>query len=479
VKGDNGSPLSIGDALSHPSLRKSIIKLFLTTLVITFFMCCGQSKIILKSWQTLSIHAPFVAVYTTRLGWHCPPRLQCQQNKHSMSNDGRKSHHDDVGKQIDDLRERMLLLQQDRRANIDKLEANKAVNENEIRSLKEDNTKLRMRLSSLQKSAALDNDGNYRDVDGLKKSVLQKRNDYDAQKSAAVKLGAKLNKLTDEARICLLEEQQPNQDEGPMSRQIRSLENRLDNAMIQYNEAHGICSTYEHIVKRLEEEKVSFDNQLTALERTLESKHRDLEELALLSADASHAREIAQQNLQKAKLAFEDSKSRRSREIRERQQHVRIRKQMIKKHERSDEERRKTLGTADTDVSYSMVSPVPIGGRKSELQMADQEHAMNVYEAAFRKIKDATGVSNVDDVIRKVIGQESTTDNLNSLTAQNQSKMENLRGLQEFLAEEVEKLKHSCVPGSSKSPKTLDEQHELLYLRCVSQGNATFYYLFC
>ena len=260
-----------------------------------------------------------------------------------MSNDGRKSHLDDVGKQVDDLRERMLLLQQDRRANIDKLEANKAANENEIRSLKEDNTKLRMRLSSLQKSAALDNDGNYRDVDGLKKSVLQKRNDYDAQKSAAVKLGAKLNKLTDEARICLLEEQQPNQDEGPMSRQIRSLENRLDNAMIQYNEAHGICSTYEHIVKRLEEEKVSFDNQLTALERTLESKHRDLEELALLSADASHAREIAQQNLQKAKLAFEDGKSRRSREIRERQQHVRIRKQMIKKHERSDEERRKPL----------------------------------------------------------------------------------------------------------------------------------------
>ena len=395
-----------------------------------------------------------------------------------MSNDGRKSHHDDVGKQVDDLRERMLLLQQDRRANIDKLESNKAANENEIRSLKEDNTKLRMRLSSLQKSAALDNDGNHRDADGLKKSVLQKRNDYDAQKSAAVKLGAKLNTLTDEARICLLEEQRPNQAEGPLSRQIRSLENRLDNAMIQYNEAHGICGTYEHIVKRLEEEKVSFDNQLTSLERTLESKHRDLEDLALLSSDASHAREIAQQNLQKAKLAFEDGKSRRSREIRERQQHVRIRKQIIKKHERSDEERRKTLGTADTDVSYSMVSPVPIGGRKSELQMSDQEHALNVYEAAFRKIKDATGVSNVDDVIRKLIGQESTTDNLNSLTAQNQSKMENLRGLQEFLAEEVEKLKHSCVPGSSKSPKTLDEQHELLYLRCVSHGNATFY-LFC
>lgn len=38
MKGDNGSHLSIGDALTHPALRKSIIKLFLTTLVITYFV---------------------------------------------------------------------------------------------------------------------------------------------------------------------------------------------------------------------------------------------------------------------------------------------------------------------------------------------------------------------------------------------------------------------------------------------------------
>ena len=378
-------------------------------------------------------------------------------------------HQQPLDKQVDDLRERMRLLQQDRRANIDLLEANKVANGNEVRQLKEDNKKLRMRLSNLQKSAALDHDSHRSDVDGMKKLVLQKRNEFDTQKSAVIKLGAKLNKLKDEAKICRLEEQRPNQEEGPLARQIRSLENRLDKAMIQYNEAHGICSTYEHIVKRLKEERVSFDNQLTALERTLESKHRDFEELVLLSGDASHAREIAQQNLQKAKWAIDDHKNRRSRDIRERQQHVKIRKQMIKKHERSDEERRRAaLGTADgTDASESMASPVPIGGRNPQQQIADQEHALNVYETAFRKIKDATGVSTVSEVIRKVVGQESTTENLNSLTTQNQSKMEDLTRLQESLVEEVEKIKYSGVPGSSKRTKTLDEQQELLYLRCV------------
>mmetsp|Transcript_46182 Transcript_46182/g.97020 ORF Transcript_46182/g.97020 Transcript_46182/m.97020 type:complete len:556 (-) Transcript_46182:33-1700(-) len=372
-------------------------------------------------------------------------------------------HHDAADKQVDDLRDRMRLLQQDRRANIDLLEANKVANGNEVRSLKEDNKKLRARLSNLQKSAAVDHDSHHSDVDGMKKLVLQKRNEFDAQKSVVIKLGAKLSKLKDEANICRLEEQRPNQEEGPLSRQIKSLENRLDKAMIQYNEAHGICSTYEHIVKRLKEERVSFDNQLTALERTLESKQQDYEELVLLSGDASHAREVAQQNLQKSKWSFEENKNRRSRDIRERQQHVKIRKQMIKKHERIDEERRKALSTAD-DFSDSIASPVPIGGRNSQQQIADQEHALNLYETAFRKIKDATGVSNVNEVIRKVVGQESTTENLTTLTSQNQSKMEDLSRLQESLIQEVEKIKFS-VPGSSKSTKTIDEQHELVYLR--------------
>ena len=168
-------------------------------------------------------------------------------------------HYDGADKQVDALREQMRLLQQDRRANIDLLEANKVATGNEIRSLKEDNSKLRTRLSNLQKSAAaLEHDFHHSDVDGVKKAVLQKRNEFDTQKSLLVTLTAKLNKVKDESTICRIEEQR--QGGEPLSRQIRSLENRLDTALIKYNEAHGICSTYEHIVKRLKDEKVGFDN---------------------------------------------------------------------------------------------------------------------------------------------------------------------------------------------------------------------------
>jgi len=72
-----------------------------------------------------------------------------------------------------------------------------------------------------------------------------------------------------------------------MTRQIRVLENRLDKAMIKYNEAQSIKTTYEQIVKRLKEERVGFDNQLQALERTFQAKQRDYEEVRERGAKAA------------------------------------------------------------------------------------------------------------------------------------------------------------------------------------------------
>lgn len=52
----------------------------------------------------------------------------------------------------------------------------------------------------------------------------------------------------------------------------------------------SIRKTYEQIVKRLKEERIGFDNQLAAIERTLKAKEKDLEELVLMSHDAQVSR---------------------------------------------------------------------------------------------------------------------------------------------------------------------------------------------
>ena len=52
---------------------------------------------------------------------------------------------------VEDLRERMRMLQNDRTANIDVLEANKAANKEEIKRLRGDNKEFRQKLAQLQR----------------------------------------------------------------------------------------------------------------------------------------------------------------------------------------------------------------------------------------------------------------------------------------------------------------------------------------
>ena len=57
------------------------------------------------------------------------------------------------------------------------------------------------------------------------------------------------------------------------------LENKLDKAMIKYNEAQSIWKTYEMIVKWLKDEWVGYENQLAAIEQSLKGKQHDFDEL--------------------------------------------------------------------------------------------------------------------------------------------------------------------------------------------------------
>lgn len=82
------------------------------------------------------------------------------------------------------------------------------------------------------------------------------------------------------------------ENEDAQMKQIRILENRLDKALLKYNEAQSIRKTYEQIVRRLKEERLTFDTQLAGVESTLKTKEQELKDLILMSHDAQHAKEV-------------------------------------------------------------------------------------------------------------------------------------------------------------------------------------------
>ena len=165
----------------------------------------------------------------------------------------------------------------------------------------------------------------------MAREVDKLRRIHDELKLQSARYQNSLSTLRDSIKDLELNSQKPHMEDNEFTRNIRALENKLDKAMIKYNEAQSIRKTYESIVKRLKEERVGFDNQLAAIERTLSAKQKDYEELLLLSGDANHAREIALNELERVRAGYEEERKRRERDLRERHQVIQMRKQMLER----------------------------------------------------------------------------------------------------------------------------------------------------
>lgn len=387
----------------------------------------------------------------------------------------------------------------DRKSNIDLLETSKNANKDYIRQLKNENRELRKQLADIKRtstggagmtggSSTLVTTGASvmgEDSDELAQIVVQLnkvRKQHDDVRHRVQSQSALLEELKDEVKDLELESKKPSLEDTPETRKIRMLENRLDKAMIKYNEAQSIRKTYEQIVKRLKEERIGFDNQLAAIERALGAKQHDYEELVLLSSDATHAREMILQELEKARGQYEDEKRQREKELREKQQYVKIRLEMSQRLDKRDKQRLDVMTRESGDLS-----PEEEKHLKSALAMTVMQQGMaveekkehrskiDIFESAFRKIKEATGVSDVNEVIQKITSQESTTDNLINLSKENQARLEQLQFEHANLKARVEELKYSGSGGGHRR-KMVDDHEQNLVLASAKLERAKLKY---
>merc|ERR1719424_644517 len=223
---------------------------------------------------------------------------------------------------------------------------------------------------------------------------------YDAIKAENNKKKLNLDTMDGKLNELKMDSALPTTERSPEMRQIRVLENRLDKAMIKYNEAMSIRKTYEAIVKRLKEERIGFDNQLAAIERTLKAKERDYEELLLLSHDAYHAKEMAQAELHRFEQGVMEERNQRDKEVQEKKVLVQQRVEMNQRLEQRERmlKQQQDLDRAGEIALKTTSAMAELAAGISSTQAEEERHRLHDYEEAFRRIKEATGVSDVNEV---------------------------------------------------------------------------------
>jgi len=116
-------------------------------------------------------------------------------------------------------------------------------------------------------------------------------------------------------------------------------------------------------------------------------------------------------------------------------QRLEQRERMLKKQQDQDRAGERQL------KEMSVTSDLTAGISNDYAQEAQSK--VNDYEEAFRRIKDATGVSDVNEVIQKFLTQEQTHKKLTDLTRENQQKIDQLQEERRKLRLQVEDLKFS------------------------------------
>ncbi|KAM5170081.1 outer dynein arm-docking complex subunit 3 isoform 2-T2 [Mantella aurantiaca] len=224
---------------------------------------------------------------------------------------------------------------------------------------------------------------------------------------------------------------------------LRVLENRLEKAQLKLQESDHIYNVYQKLKDHMQEESLTFQSQLDLLESEILGQRQELKELQMMNKEAVNSREMAREDLQRQEEDFH----------RER----RVRETILQEHKRKAEERRLF---AERDRRVQRVA-LPGEDSPVETQLVtsgqEEERVIRTYQEAFQKIKEATGVTDTQEVVRRFVAQGETHRHLEELKSENEKTLVKLKEDKERLQEVFQELKYSGEAKLSSGQQVLED----------------------
>ncbi|KAM3925439.1 outer dynein arm-docking complex subunit 3 [Leptodactylus fuscus] len=233
------------------------------------------------------------------------------------------------------------------------------------------------------------------------------------------------------------------QEETPQQT-LRLLENRLEKAQLKLQESEHIYSVYQKLKDHMQEESLTFQSQLDLLEAEILRQRNELKELQTMNKDAVMSRDMARAELQSQEEDFHRERRERERILQEYKRQAEERRMYAERAERRAQ--RVTLPGEDAPTDIQLVSNVQ-----------EEEKAIQTYQEAFQRIKEATGVTDTQEVVRRFIAQGVTHKHLEELKTENERTLVRLKEEKERLQDVFQELKYSGEAKLSSGQQILEE----------------------
>jgi hypothetical protein len=242
------------------------------------------------------------------------------------------------------------------------------------------------------------------------------------------------------------------ENQAMIQKQIRILENRLDKALVKFNEALAHNKQLREEIDNLRRERVVFDNIYRKLERELHDKKKQMANIIELSNLAYEQRDAAQME-----VAAIEAQNRKEQEDFE--QHMAELGRQIERKRSSD---RLENGADRGDMTIADEAKLKTKVNKGAWGIAKEKVAIQVsiekvqnFEEAFNKIKAATGINDIEELVRTFIKNEDQNFSLFNYVNEQTNEIEKLE-------EQIQQLKEEEQKYAQESGDDVHQHKQLL-----------------
>ncbi|KAK5899884.1 hypothetical protein CesoFtcFv8_009312 [Champsocephalus esox] len=371
--------------------------------------------------------------------------------------------------QITEMQRKIQLLEGDRTAYYESSQSTIKKNRETIRQLRQDNKRLCRKMAEVNAGDAtiikvafqnrgLEKDA-YRNMSGkaalttLDQRVLSKTKRLNALKHTTQTFQCRLDELKKE-----YQRSKPECSSGAVSAdararkkeedamKLRALENSLEKTQFKCKEAENIMINYQKLKSHLQDESLTFQGQLDSLEAEILKHREELHDMQIMNNNAQLSKEAAKADLQQLEECLYKERKERERIIASYRKKVEERKAQAEKNDRRAQ---RTAMQPDELSSEVQRSSPRIAG--------EQEKVISTFEEAFRRIKEATGVTDIQEIVERFISQKETHQHLEKLKGENETVLQQLKEQKELLDQQFQDRKYSGEAELSSDRQSLEE----------------------
>lgn len=264
---------------------------------------------------------------------------------------------------------------------------------------------------------------------------------------------ARVKELKDERRARGFSVNAAVEDEEKVSKKIRVLENRLDKALVKFNQALSGNKALREEIDNLRRERVVFDGIYTKLEAKLREKKKKMGKIIDQSTAAYEARDNAQEAMNKLKEAHIKDMSQIETEMMEWNRKLKFDRRVknfigIKETDRQGQHRTLSGARKKDGKGY---------GAKNKSNADQLGEKLREYMEAFDKIQAATGITETDELVSTFREVEDQNFSLFNFVNDLQSEIEHSEERIAKLQAEIERIERETTTTGADRKRRTDE----------------------